>query len=108
MSQEYVHRLGDEIRSISGGYTLQKEGFLELGGREVLYAVGYGVMDSTCCGVGGCRYALVPGYVKAHKVRQNPEGLWVSDVEPVEDAGARDDITRAIQRREEVQQVQFL
>jgi hypothetical protein len=105
--KDYTHELNEEIRSISGGYELVEEGILEMQGKEVLYVVGNAVIDSSCCGVGGCRYALVPGYVRKFKTRQNEQGLWVSEVEPIVDRATRQEITQLLKEKEIVQQVQF-
>jgi hypothetical protein len=107
MIKEYTHELNREIRSISGGYELETEGKLQIDGREVLYVVGNAVVDSSCCGVGGCRYALVPGYVRQFKTRQNEKGLWVSEVEPIVNKAICREITRILKEKEIVQQVQF-
>ena len=107
MIREYTHELNKEIRSISGGYELEMEGKLEIRGKEVLYVVGNAIVDSSCCGMGGCRYALVPGYVKKLKTRQDEQGLWISEVEPIIDNRTRQEITRVLMETEIVQQVQF-
>ena len=107
MIREYKHELNREVRSISGWYEFEKEGNLQIDGREVLYVVGNAVVDSSCCGVGGCRYALVPGYVRQFKTRQDEQGLWISEVEPIIDRVTRQEITRVLKEKEIVQQVQF-
>jgi len=107
MIREYTHELNREVRSISGGYEFEREGNLQIDGREVLYVVGNAVVDSSCCGVGGCRYALVPGYVRQFKTRQDEQGLWISEVEPIIDMATRQEITRVLKEKEIVQQVQF-
>ena len=107
MIREYKHELNREVRSISGGYEMEMEGKIRIDGREVLYVVGNGVVDSSCCGVGGCRYALVPGYVRQFKTRQDEQGLWISEVEPIIDRVTRQEITRVLMETEIVQQVQF-
>jgi len=107
MTKEYTHELGREVRSISGGYEMEMEGKLEIHGKEVLYVVGNAVVDSSCCGGGGCRYALVPGYVRQFKTRQDEQGLWISEVEPIIDRATRQEITRVLKEKEVVQQIQF-
>ena len=106
--KEYTHEIGREVRSISGGYELEMEGKLEMDGEEVLYVVGNAVVDSSCCGVGGCRYALVPGYVRQFKTRQDEQDLWISEVEPIIDTATRQEIIQVLKEKEMVQQVQFL
>ena len=108
MIKEYTHEIGREVRSISGGYELEMEGKLEMDGEEVLYVVGNAVVDSSCCGVGGCRYALVPGYVRQFKTRQDKQDLWISEVEPIIDRATRQEIIQILKEKEMVQQVQFL
>ena len=108
MMKEYTHEIGREVRSISGGYELEMEGKLEMDGEEVLYVVGNAVVDSSCCGVGGCRYALVPGYVRQFKTRQDQQDLWISEVEPIIDTATRQEIIQVLKEKEMVQQVQFL
>jgi len=105
--REYTHELNKEIRSISGGYELEMEGKLEIHGKEVLYVVGNAIVDSSCCGVWGCRYALVPGYVRQFKTRQDKQGFWISEVEPIIDRATRQEIIRVLKEKEIVQQVQF-
>ena len=63
MTREYTHELNREVQSISGWYKLYKEEKIELMGKEVLYVVGDGVVESSCCGTGGCCYAVVPGFI---------------------------------------------
>ena len=108
MIKEYTHEIGREVRSISGGYELEMEGKLEMDGEEVLYVVGNAVVDSSCCGVGGCRYALVPGYVRQFKTRQDKQDLWISEVESIIDRATRQEIIQILKEKEMVQQVQFL
>ena len=70
--QEFVHpRLGQEVTAIGGHYVFGKEIRLPHNGREILYFVGYAVLDSTCCGVGGCAYVLVAGYIRQWKYKKN-------------------------------------
>ncbi len=76
---DYTHEVGNEVRSISGTYSLEKEDIIEVKGKEILYAVGTALLDTSCCGPWGCRYVLVPGYLKQWKYRTNEKGLPVSN-----------------------------
>lgn len=107
MTKEYSHELNREFQSISGKYVLEKELSIEVDGKVVLCVIGNAIVDSSCCGFGGCRYALVPGYVRRLKTRKNDSGLWVSEVEPVVNPESRKEITRLIKKKEWVNQVQF-
>jgi len=108
MHREYAHPpLNLEVSSIAGSYILVREERVVHEGRELLYLLGYGVFDSTCCGVGGCAYALVPGFVVAWHTGEC-DGRPVSRVEPIVDKSLRRSIEAALRRRETLSQVRFL
>jgi hypothetical protein len=106
---EFVHPvLGEDVTAIGGHYTLTKEARLIYAGREVLYLVGFGSVDTSCCGVGGCIYALVPGYIVSYRSHtQSEDARDVSLVEPV-DANARAAIAAMLKASEGVTQVHFV
>jgi hypothetical protein len=109
MMQEYVHEeIGSEIDAISGHYVFHKEVKLAFGEREILYVVGSAVIDTSCCGVGGCGFAIVPGYILAWKLKISAEGRYISQVEPILTQSTQQKIIRFIQGAEIVNQVQFL
>jgi hypothetical protein len=110
MAKEYVHfELGAEVRSIGGYYTIDKETRVPYDGREVLVAFGFGAADTSCCGAGtGCRFANVVGYVLAWKTGEAPDGLPISQVEPIKDESARSAIRKLIASSEPHCQVNFL
>ena len=104
----YVHHsLNQPVTAIGGHYVLVKEVRLPYRGREVLYLVGHAAFDTSCCGPGGCAYALVPGFVARWQSSRTADGLPVSEIEPVRDPGTQNDIRRLIEKRETVQQVTF-
>lgn len=106
---EYVHlELNKEVVAAGGHYVLVKEGRLSLGGREILYLVGHAAFDTACCGVGGCAYVLVPGFVLDWKGRMNADGLPVSRVQTIHDRDEQEQVQRLIEKREPVHQVLFL
>jgi hypothetical protein len=108
MDREYVHpQLNREVASIAGSYILVREERLAHEGREVLYLLGYGVFDSTCCGMGGCAYAIVPGVVVEWMAGER-DGQPVSRVEPIEEESARRAVEAAIRKKETLSQVRFL
>jgi len=107
MPKKYTHELNKEIRTISGWYRLYKEQRIKHKGTEFLYLVGHGVVESSCCGVGGCRYAVVLGSVVSWKSGTNEEGLFTSVVEPIRDARVRGDLLKILSKKEGVSQVQF-
>ena len=107
MSKEYTHELHREVRSISGGYTLEKEERITIGSKEVLYVVGNALADSSCCGFWGCCYALVPGYVVKWKHTKNEEGISISTVEAIAEEHVKREITEFLKEKEGVSQVWF-
>ena len=105
---EYAHlKINEDVTSISGYYTPQKEIRLRHDGREVLYVVGRAVVEASCCGVANWMYVLVPGYILNWQNRTNEAGLPVSEVEPVSDKSAREGISQAIRKVEPVTQIEF-
>ncbi|MGD8523876.1 MAG: hypothetical protein PVF56_22190 [Desulfobacterales bacterium] len=106
--QDFIHPdLGQEVTAIGGHYVFNKEARITYDGREVFYLVGYAVVNTSCCGVGGCAYALVPGFVNSWKYKTNINGASVSQIEPVRDTSDQQEIRRMIQKKELVQQVTF-
>jgi len=107
--KKYIHEeLNQEVRSIAGYYLLEKEERLIYNGREIFYVLVCGVIDNSCCGVGGCRYASVPGYVVEWKNKTDEAGRAVSQVETITDDGSKAEIFGIIQKKETVDQVEFL
>jgi hypothetical protein len=107
-SQEYIHPpLNQAIMAISGHYIVIREVCVPFRGRKLFYLVGYAIVDASCCGVGGCTYAQVPGFVLSWKTRNNSEGQFVSKVEPIRDKTIQQEVQRLIKESEHVQQVNF-
>jgi len=106
--KDFIHyNVDEEVRAIGGGYTLIKEDRLALDGREVLFFIGYAVFDTSCCGSGGCGYAIVPGFVAEWKIDKNDSGRFVSRVESITDAGLQNKIRSILKQKEMVQEVRF-
>jgi hypothetical protein len=105
---EFVHPvIGEAVMTAGGHYVLSKEMRLSYHNKNVLVFVGYGVVDSSCCGVSGCAYALVPGFVSQWKYKKNKDNLPVSRVESIRNEADRKKIRRLIQEKEMVHQVNF-
>jgi hypothetical protein len=106
--QQYVHRdLGQQVVAIGGYFELVKEARVPFGGQELLYLVGHAAFETSCCGVGGCAYALVPGFVASWKGGVNDSGCAVSLVEPIRDPVTQREVRRLIESEELVHQVVF-
>jgi len=105
---EHIHQPpGIEVQSIGGHYTIIEEGRMNHRGRILLYVVGVAVVDSACCGTGGCRFIHVPGYITAWQQQTGPDGLPVSAVEPVGDIKDRKTIKALLDRQFPHSQVFF-
>ena len=105
---DFIHPvLNRAVRTISGHYILSQEKRLSYNGRHVLYFIGCAVVDTSCCGPGGCSYALVPGYIKEWKYKTGDGDLSVSRLAPIRDADDQSEIRRMIMKKESVQQVDF-
>jgi hypothetical protein len=107
-AHDYTHpQLGQEINAVGGHYVLTHEKRLPYNGREILYFVGYAVLNSNCCGAGGCAYVLVPGFIKDWKYKKSSSDAFISQIEPVHDFKAQQEIRNFIQKREIFHQVIF-
>jgi hypothetical protein len=105
---DFVHpQLGREVTAIGGHYVFTREIRLPCDGREILYLVGYAVLDTTCCGVGGCAYVVVPGYIKKWKYKFDRNDFPISKVESIRNRIDQKQVRNLIQKREMVFQVNF-
>jgi hypothetical protein len=105
---EYVHNtLNEAVESIGGYYFVDKEAMISHDGRKVLVEFGCAIVDNSCCGIGGFRYADVVGYVNSWRTRLNKEGSPVSEVEPVRGEEARREIRQRLKEVEPYCQVNF-
>ena len=106
--KNFIHPvLNTEIRTISGQYVLSRERRLTFNDQRVLYYIGCATVDSSCCGAGGCSYALVPGYIREWKYKKSRDDLSISRVEPIRDAGIQSEIRQLILKKDPVQQDNF-
>lgn len=104
----YRHtKLGEDIvTGIAGTYTPEKEVRLPYNGREVLYVVGEATLASSCCGVGNWVYVAVPGYILTWH-NSTDGGVPISEVEPIGDAAAREEIRKTIEQKESTDRIDF-
>jgi hypothetical protein len=106
---EYIHpELNTEVNAIGGYYVFVKEGRLDYETDRILYHVGYAVIDSSCCGIGGTAYASVAGYIRQWRGRYDENNRPVSEIEPIRDKIIQNHIRRLITAREGVPQVNFI
>jgi hypothetical protein len=105
---DFVHpTLGRQVTAIGGHYVFVRERRLPYLGREIWYLIGYAVVDTSCCGMGGCAYWLVQGFILRWKYKKNDRELPVSRVEPIRDVRLQKDIRRLIQTRDKILQITF-
>jgi hypothetical protein len=105
---DYVHpELNEEITAIGGHYVLTQEIRMPFQRKSLLYIVGHAVFDTSCCGVGGCGYVLVPGFILKWKYKKTESGHSVSRLKPIRNQTIQRDVKRLIEKREIVHQVQF-
>jgi hypothetical protein len=96
-TQDFVHpQLGREVTAIGGHYVFGKEIRLPYNILNLLYFIGYTVLDSTCCGIGGCAYALVPGFIRQWKYKKNPDECFISKMDPIRDLAMQKDVRKLI------------
>ncbi|MGM0453979.1 MAG: hypothetical protein ACQERN_12505 [Thermodesulfobacteriota bacterium] len=108
-SIEFQHpELNKPVSAIGGDYLLSREHTATVDGGEVLYFTGFFSVDRSCCGVGGCAYALVPGIVVDWKFKTGENGQPVSRVQPVRNENTRRRIREIIQKADPLRQVTFL
>lgn len=106
---EFTHPvLNEQVSAIGGHYVFTREVRAVFAGKEVLYYTGYFVMDRSCCGVGGCAYALVAGFVQDWHCASAADGRPVSRVRPVTDSKWQENIAAGIKKADPMTQVSFL
>ena len=100
--------LNEQVAAIGGSYVLTDEFRTQVSGFELLYFTGIAIVDRSCCGVGGCAYALVPGFVEEWHYKIDDAGRPVSRIRSVEDERTREKISDVIHSKHMVQQITFL
>ncbi len=107
--QDFSHpELNVQVTAIGGSYVLFKESRLRFNDEEILYLVGTAIFDTTCCGTGGCAYALVPGFIRKWQYKTDKNSRPVSRVKSISEERIRKKIREMIFKKESVYQVDFL
>ena len=107
MSQYTHEKLGEEVRSVAGYYTITEEERLKYREREVLYVAGLAVIDNSCCGVGGCSFVNVPGYIVSWKEKGGDSSPAISEVEPIKDKENQKEIKELLTEKYPHAQINF-
>jgi hypothetical protein len=106
--QTYIHKeMGKEIKSISGYFTYHEERRLNFLGRDILCIVGAGIVENSCCGIGGCRFIEVPGYIVSWKSEVDKFGNSMSKVEPIKDEDEKNEIKSVLEKLYSYSQINF-
>jgi len=100
--------LNQEVQAIGGRYVLTTENKFFHGDQEILYLTGYAVFDSTCCGAGGCTYAVVYGSILSWKQKRGETGGYLSEILPIRNEAEKKIIQQTIMEKEKINQVVFL
>jgi hypothetical protein len=107
--QDFSHpELNVQVTAIGGSYFMLKEDRLHFNDEEILYLVGTAIFDTTCCGTGGCAYALVPGLIRKWHYKTDANSHPVSQVKPICQEWMRKKIREMIFKKESVYQVDFI
>lgn len=107
MKVEFIHfPLPKRIETISGYYELIEEKIIKISGEDLLIYHGYGVVDNSCCGVGGCEFILVIGFVVEYKASSKNRGLVTSTIREIQDE-LKEDIKNKIKRLYPYSQIVF-
>jgi len=108
MAEEYVHcSLGEEIQSIGGHYVITDEVRMPFEGKQILYLKGYALIDASCCGVGGCPFVHVKGFLLDWKWKKDFLGQEISLVEPIREKGLKQTLRKLLQEKEVYHQIRF-
>jgi hypothetical protein len=106
--RSYIHKeIDKEIKTISGYFMYHEEKRLNLRGRDVLFAVGVGIIDNACCGIGGCRFIEVPGYIVSWKSEVDNHGNSMSKVDPIKDEEEKKEIRSLLEKFYSHSQINF-
>ena len=110
MTSQYIHLpLGEPVEFLSASYWISQEDKIPYKNKEVL-----GIIRETspisCCD-GGCspgiRSVLIPGFIKKFKYIRGKDGLFVSEVEPVEDENVMEEIRKIVLEKYPSSQIEF-
>jgi len=104
----HVHPVLDEpVTAIGGYYELTSEHTLVHAERTVLYATGFAEVDSSCCGVDGCAFAVVSGFLVEADIGDDDRGNRRCAVERVRDEDAKRAIRQQLEAAHPITQVTF-
>ena len=100
MTKQYTHLPLRELREFSSAsYWISQEDKIPYKDEEVLSIVRETSTELGCCAGGytpGFRSILIPGFIKKFKYTMADDGLFVSEVEPIEDERVKEEIRKIV------------
>ena len=100
--------LGNEVVAPSGYYQPLEEVVVDYQGKRLLYVLGTGCIEASCCGKGSWSYARVEGFVTGEP-GGGEAGLGPGQmlVDTIEDAGQKEAIAALLRERHPGVRVEF-
>jgi len=106
--RSYIHKeIDQQINTISGYMMYLEEIQLNFRGRNVLCVIGVGVVDNACCGIGGCTFIEVPGFVVSWKNSVDMSSRVMSEIESIKSEMDKSEIKLMLDRLYPHSQISF-
>ena len=102
--------LGNEVVAPSGYYQPLEEVVVDYQGKQLLYVLGTGCIEASCCGKGSWSYARVEGFIAEEPAGGEPglgPGPGQMLVDTIEDADEREAIAALLHERHPGVRVEF-
>jgi len=111
MTKQYTHLpLHELIESLSTSYWISQEDKLPYKDEEVLSIVRETSTMLSCCAGSyspGFRSILIPGFIKKFKYTMAEDGLFISEVEPIEEERVKEEVRKIVLEKYPSSQVEF-
>ena len=98
--------LGKEVVAPSGYYQPLEEATIDYRGRRLLYVLGTGCIEASCCGKGSWTYARVEGFLVEERAGDDLAPGRIH-VDTIEDAGDQEAIAALLRGRHAGVRVEF-
>ena len=99
--------IGDEKRSISGGYTPLEQKQLQFKDRQVLFVQGTACLDGACCGCSNWNYIQVAGYLLKPLVTEGKNPAVVLEIDTIENPGEQIAIQKILAEKYPSSRIEF-
>jgi hypothetical protein len=111
MTMQHTHLpLGELMEFLSVSYWISQEDKIPYKGKEVLSIVRETSAMLSCCAGGyspGFRSILIPGFIRKFKYTRGEDGLFISEVEPVEDENVKEEVRKIVLEKYPSSQIEF-